>query len=112
MITEHEQAEKVWAQTLLRIQLTRKRRRRVKFALTSSSVCGLIAVWIMLQPGPEITAPRIVVTPPSVPEPTLAVMRVGEDGETRLEELAPSELGSIELAFGLTPMVSDDPQDW
>jgi hypothetical protein len=38
-------------------------------------------------------------------------MRVGDDGVTRLEELTPSELGSIELAFGLTPMVSDGFED-
>jgi hypothetical protein len=46
------------------------------------------------------------------PEPKLAVMRLDENGDTILEELAPSELGSIELAFGLTPMVSDDLRDW
>lgn len=111
MITNHEEAEKVWEQTLPCIRLARKRRGRVKFALAASSICGLIAIGIMLRPDPVITAPRVVVSPPPIPEPTLAVMRVGDDGVTRLEELAPSELGSIELAFGLTPMVSDGFED-
>lgn len=111
MITNHEEAEKVWEQTLPCIRLARKRRGRVKFTLAASSICGLIAIGIMLQPDPVITAPRIVVSPPPISEPTLAVMRVGDDGVTRLEELTPSELGSIELAFGLTPMVSDGYED-
>jgi hypothetical protein len=111
MIPNHEESEKVWEQTLPCIRLARKRRGRVKFAVAASSVCGLIAIGIMLQSDPATIAPQIVVTQPPLPEPTLAVMRVGEDGETRLEELAPSELGSIELAFGLTPMISDGFQD-
>jgi hypothetical protein len=33
-------------------------------------------------------------------------MRVGDDGIVRLEELRTDQLGPIELAFGLTPLVS------
>lgn len=112
MMTEHQQADKVWEQTLPHLRMARKRRSRVKFALIAGPVCGLIALWLMFQQGPAITTPRVAVSPPPEPEPTLAVMRFDENGDTTLEELAPSELGSIELAFGLTPMVTDDSQEW
>jgi len=44
-------------------------------------------------------------------EETIAVMRVGEDGIARLEELSTGRLRSIELTFGLTQVVCEDLTD-
>jgi len=46
---------------------------------------------------------------PVPPVATLAVMRISPNGSVRLEELSARDLGSIELSFGLEPVVTSDP---
>jgi hypothetical protein len=112
MNPEQEQAEAIWQHTLSQIRIARTTRRRRRITVVATSLCLLGAGWISLQTRPDHQAPQVAETPIPAPEPKLAVMRLDENGDTILEELAPSELGSIELAFGLTPMVSDDLRDW
>jgi hypothetical protein len=39
---------------------------------------------------------------------TIAVMRIDEQGAIRLEEVVAGELGTMELALGETPLLSDE----
>jgi len=112
MIPEHEHAGKVWEQTLSHIRSTRQRRKRVKESLTTCLICGLIILGFMLQPQKTPAAPHVAVAE-DIQEPmqSIAVMKVGDDGVIRLEECLPGELGSIELVFGLTPIISNDWED-
>jgi hypothetical protein len=74
--------------------------------------CALLGIWLVFQNVPSAES-SVVLSEPAPPEiETIAVMRIDENGSVRLEELASNELGSIELAFGLTPLVSDEFQDW
>jgi hypothetical protein len=108
----NDHAERVWERTLPQIHLTRRKRRNCRIAVAAAVSCTLLGVWLVFQTvqPPESS---VVLTAPAPPKvETIAVMRIGENGIVRLEELSSSELGSIELAFGLTPLVSDDLQDW
>jgi len=49
--------------------------------------------------------PIVRITPEPQQIATMAVMRVDENGTIRLEEIASTELGSIEFAFGQTPLL-------
>ncbi len=107
-----EQAEAVWQHTLSQVRITRSARRRRKIAVAATSL-GLLAFgWVSLQNPRPPQAPQVAATPVPGPEPMLAVMRLDENGDTILEELPPSQLGSVELAFGLTPMMSADADEW
>ncbi len=106
------QAENVWQKTLPLIRAERERRRRMRLSLASASVCALFATWIMIRENEDPAMPKTATLVPPVPQATLVVMRVGDDGVTRLEEISPGELGPIELAFGLTPMLVNDFEEW
>ena len=43
---------------------------------------------------------------------TIAVMRIDDNGDIRLEEVASNELGLTELSLGEAPLISDDLQYW
>jgi hypothetical protein len=108
----NDHAERVWERTLPQIRLHRRRRRNRRIAAAAAVSCTLLGIWLAL-PTVQPTESPVVVTAPAPPKvETIAVMRIGDNGSVRLEELASSELGSIELAFGLTPLVSDELQDW
>lgn len=112
MNLRHEQAEAVWQHTLSQVRITRCARGRRKIAVAASSLCLLALGWISLQTPPPHQAHEVAATPLPCPEPMLAVMRLDENGDTILEELPANQLGSIELAFGLTPMMSADAEEW
>jgi hypothetical protein len=64
---------------------------------------------LLFPPAPFPSKSSIAILPPmAIPPSNIAIMRVGDDGVIRLEECAPSDLGSIELTFGLTPVVAND----
>ena len=107
-----EHAERVWERTLPHIHLTRRKRGMHRLAVAAVAVSALLGMWPALE-SLRPAEPRVLVTTPAPPKvDTIAVMRIGENGSVRLEELASNELGSIELAFGLTPLVSDELLDW
>lgn len=109
MNPEHEQAERVWQHTLSQIRITRTRRRRRRLLVPLVSTCLIAAFWIGWQPRHPSPRESVVAQEPAAPpEPTLAVMRLNENGEAVLQELTPSQLGPIELAFGQAPMLQDD----
>jgi hypothetical protein len=109
MMTNEQQADRVWENTLAQIKVTRKRRHRMKCGIAAGAVCGWIAIWILFPSESFLSKPSIAIIPPmAIPSSNIAVMRVGDDGVIRLEECAPGELGSIELTFGLAPVVAND----
>ena len=109
MMTRDEQADRVWEKTLAQIKITRKRRLRVKGGIAAVAVSGCIAVGLFLPPASFLSKPSIAVIPPMAILPSnIAVMRVSDDGVIRREECAPGELGSVELTFGLAPVVAND----
>lgn len=102
-------AKKVWESLLPEIR--RKRRQRNAFKLSAVSACFLALVFVPFAKTRPLTAETtasINYQKPTEPvSETLAVMRVGDDGVVRLEEIGTDQLGSIELAFGLTPLISN-----
>jgi hypothetical protein len=108
----NDHAERVWERTLPQIHLTRRRRSKRRIAVAAAVSCTLLGTWFAFQTVRPTESPVLVTAPAPPKVETIAVMRIGENGSVRLEELASSELGSIELAFGLTPLVSDELQDW
>lgn len=104
----------VWERTLPHIRMTRRRRQHRRIAAVAASMCALFGSWLAFRPSPAVHEPAaaFVTVEPAPAVETIAVMRIGENGSVRLEELPSSELGAIELAFGLTPLVSDELQDW
>jgi hypothetical protein len=104
-------AEMVWQRTLPQIRSTRRRRtcRRIAGA---AAACCVFAMWLTLQ-GSKPTAKPVVRIEPAAPVfETLAVMRIDDHGTIRLEEVAAHELGTVELALGQTPLLSDDMLYW
>lgn len=108
MNSENKDADRVWERTLPQIRRTKIHRRNRKLGLAASAVCGLFGCWLSLQ-NPSVPRHSVVVDA-SIPElpQKIAVMRIDGNGQVRLEELAVSELGSIELAFSLNQIVSDE----
>jgi len=105
-------SEAVWEHTLPHIRSTRRRRscRRITGA---AAVCGaLAAVWLTVHPGKPIDRPVVRIEPASPVIATIAVMRIDEAGDIRLEEVASNELGLTELSLGQTPLLSYDSQYW
>jgi len=98
-------AESVWQHTLSQVRMTK--RRRVAVAVISG--CVLLGLWLTSRPRPHAAAPGMAAIHPDPPVATLAVMRVSANGSVRLEELSARDLGSIELSFGLEPVVTSDP---
>lgn len=102
------QAEAIWERTLPKIRATRRNRKIRRIMGGAAACCGL-AIWLTPQRPENHGKP----TAHSVPTPqkieTMAVMRVDENGTIRLEEIASNELGSIEFAFGQTPLL---PSEW
>jgi hypothetical protein len=111
-VPPNQQADEVWEKTLPLIRARRTRRRRINAAIITSPLIALIAAWALIRPAAERAAPAVAMPAPPAPGTTLVVMRVGENGVTRLEELPAGELGSVELAFGLTPLLADESRDW
>jgi hypothetical protein len=99
------QAEAVWERTLPQIRATRRKR---KIRRIAGAACCAIALWFTLQ-SPEAPDPPTALSAPTLPKiETMAVMRMDENGTIRLEEIATNELGSIELAFGETPLLPSE----
>ena len=102
------QAEAVWQRTLPQIRSTRRKRKIRRIVGAGAACCGL-ALWLMPQ-SPDTRGIPMVHIEPDLPKfETMAVMRVDENGTIRLEEIASNELGSIEFAFGQTPLL---PSEW
>ena len=95
-------------QLLEAVRATKRRRQWRRGALAAACV---IAAAIFLLPRHQDPATPLAAIPPPVQEVavaegiTLAVM-VWQDGKPVLEELAASDLGDIELDFGLQPVVT------
>jgi len=101
------QTEAVWQRTLPQIRATRRNRKTRRIAAATTACCAL-AIWFTPQSPDAIEKPtaRIEPEPPKIE--TMAVMRVDENGTIRLEEIASNELGSIEFAFGQTPLLPSE----
>ena len=56
--------------------------------------------------------PVVRIVPATPVFETIAVMRIDDHGTIRLEEVAAHELGTVELALGQTPLLSDDMLYW
>ena len=104
--------EMVWERTLPQIRMTRSKRRQRRIVMAVASVCALSVSWLAMHTRPPADQPVVYTPPEPAVVETLAVMRVSEDGSMRLEEISSKDLGSIELAFGLTPVVTDDFENW
>jgi len=112
MTSTNEDADRVWASTLQQIRKTRRQRGLGRITLAVVSACALGGVsWFLLNPPLTIPMQTAVTEPGLKIEETIAVMRVGEDGIARLEELSTGRLRSIELTFGLTQVVCEDLTD-
>jgi hypothetical protein len=104
-------AEAVWERTLPQIRSTRRRRGYRRITAAAVAGCGL-AMWLTLQ-GTKPTDKSVAHIEAATPVvETLAVMRIDDTGAIRLEEVASNELGSIELALGQTPLLTDDLPYW
>lgn len=106
-----ETAERIWQTTVSLVRSTKSRRRNRRMA--ACGVAGAIAIACFSLSYP--TLPERQVTGKvevRAPVATLVVMKISENGGVRLEELSPSELGSMELAFGLAPTIMDGTVDW
>lgn len=111
-LTDEKNANRVWEMTLPEIRNTRRRRGQRRVALAAIASCLLFGTsWLLLKPSPMVHETLTFAPPVSEIEETIAVMRVDEEGRFRLEELPVSDFGSIELAFGLTQLMSDDLPD-
>lgn len=98
------QAEAVWQRTLPQIHSTRRKRKIRRIVGAGVACCGL-ALWLMPQSPDTQGIPIAHIAPEPRQIATMAVMRVDENGTIRLEEIASNELGSIEFAFGQTPLL-------
>ena len=106
MNTKHSHSEAVWESTLPQIRSTR-RRRAYRRAICATAACGaLAAIWLMPEPQSPAHSPVAEVEPDPPVHETIAVMRIDDHGTVRLEEVASSELGQVELVFGQAPLVS------
>jgi hypothetical protein len=113
---EDEHAEKVWELTLPQIRRKRSQRdTRRKALVAAATACVACAAYLMSRsPAPD--APEQVVAPPPagvavVPGQTIAVIRVGSDGNAVLEEMSASKLSDGDMSFGLTQVVFEDPKE-
>ena len=102
-------AESVWQHTLSQVRTTKRRRQHRRIAVAATSCCVLLGSWLTLRPRPHAEDSRMATVQPVPPVATLAVMRISPNGSVRLEELSARDLGSIELSFGLEPVVTSDP---
>jgi len=104
-------AEAVWQRTLPLIRSTRRRRAARRITGAAAVCCG-VAVWFTIQgikPGDK----PVVHADSAIPVyETIAVMRIDDHGAIRLEEVAANELGTVELALGQTPLLSDEMLYW
>lgn len=105
-----EAAQKVWETTLPEIR--RKRRQRElgkKVLLASASACIAWGAWLLSsRPSTMVTKPTSFPEPVIQTQQTFAVMKVGIDGNTVLQELSDANLGDANLSFGLTQFVFED----
>ena len=109
MITPQQQAGKVWENTLPHIRTARKRRKWVKSSLAAGLICSMVAVCSLFLTPENPGTPMVVLEDPLREHAhSIAVMKVGSDGVIRLEECMPGDLGSIELVFGLAPIICND----
>lgn len=106
-----QHAEAVWERTLPHIRSTRRRRGYRRIAGAAAACCGL-AIWLTLQGTKPIDKPVAHIEPAAPVFETIAVMRIDDNGDIRLEEIACNELGAIELTLGQTPLISHDFQYW
>jgi len=102
------QAEAVWERTLPQIRSTRRKRKICQIAGGVAACCGL-TIWLTPQNPESPRLPTAHIEPAPRKIETMAVMRVDENGTIRLEEIASNELGTIEFAFGQTPLL---PSEW
>jgi hypothetical protein len=104
-------AEAVWERTLPHIRSTRRRRGYRRIAGAAAACCGL-AIWLTLHDTRPIAKPVVHIEPAAPVFETIAVMRIDDNGDIRLEEIASNELGEIELTLGQAPLISYDLQYW
>lgn len=69
-------------------------------------------MWLTLQGTKPTDKPVVHIGSEEPFFETIAVMRIDDHGTIRLEEVAANELGTIELALGQTPLLSDDLSYW
>jgi hypothetical protein len=104
-------AEAVWQRTLPMIRSTRRRRAARRITGAAAVSCG-VALWFTFHGAKPAHKPvDLIVTATPVME-TIAVMRIDDHGAIRLEEVAAYELGTVELALGETPLLSDEMLYW
>ena len=111
---EDEHAEKVWELTLPQIRRKRSqrdlRRKALAVAATACVACGAYLMNRIPDSPVQVIAP-----PPAVdaadPGQTIAVIRVGSDGNAVLEEMSASKLSYGEMSFGLIQVVFEDPKE-
>lgn len=102
-------------QLLVAVRATKRRRQWRRGALATMA-CGIAAVCFLL-PKPHREAPHsVAVNLPTAPsgipaEDNIAVL-VWYDGTPLLEKMNPDELGSVELAFGLEPVIAYPDEAW
>ena len=113
MNPKDEAADKVWELTLPMIR--RKRRQRElgrKALLAAASACVAFgAYWMTTKPSPSVPNRAAVVRPALEVGGTIAVIRVGSDGNAVLEELSNANFQDAHLSFGLTQFVFEDATD-
>jgi len=100
-------SEAAWERILPHVRATRRRRRRHRIVAATAS-CALLGTWLVLQSSNPPDPPVALAEPVPPVHQTIAVMRIGGDGSVRLEEVSCHELGSLELAFGLAPVIAHD----
>ena len=111
---EDEHAEKVWELTLPQIRRKRSQRDlRRKAMVAAATACVACGAYLMSR-SPD-SPEQVVAPPPAVdaadPGQTIAVIRVGSDGNAVLEEMSASKLSYGDMSFGLTQVVFEDPKE-
>lgn len=111
---EDEHAEKVWELTLPQIRRKRSQRDlRRKAMVAAATACVACGAYLMSR-SPD-SPEQVMAPPPAVdaadPGQTIAVIRVGSDGNAVLEEMSASKLSYGDMSFGLTQVVFEDPKE-
>lgn len=100
-------AEAVWQRTLPLIRSTRRRRAARRITAAAAVCCG-VAMWFTFQDTKPADKAVVQMASAGPVMETIAVMRIDEQGAIRLEEVVAGELGTMELALGETPLLSDE----
>lgn len=111
---EDEHAEKVWELTLPQIRRKRSqrdlRRKALVAAATACVACGAYLMSRSPVPPAQAGAPPLAVDAAD-PGQTIAVIRMGSDGNAVLEEMSASSLSDGNMSFGLIKVVFEVPKE-